>query len=82
MNRPLVDIREYFEKDGVLRPGLKGLSLRRSEWNKLKENIELVDEKLESLMKQRGSFWATVVKDHDIMKCCSAISAFCYKFVV
>ena len=56
MNRPLVDVREYYEKDGVLRPGLKGLSLRRAEWKKLKENADLIDEKLESLMKQKGGF--------------------------
>ena len=57
MNRTLIDIREYFEKDGVLRPGLKGLSLRPAEWKKLKDNVNLIDEKLETVMKQKGGFY-------------------------
>ena len=54
MNKPLIDVREYFEKDGVLRPGLKGISLRRSEWKKLLENVDLIDEKLEDMIKLKG----------------------------
>ena len=53
MNKALVDIRVYFEKDGILRPGATGVSLKYSEWKKLKENIDLIDERLEVLIKHK-----------------------------
>nr|CAD7260567.1 unnamed protein product [Timema shepardi]CAD7573622.1 unnamed protein product [Timema californicum] len=39
-----VDIREYYEADGELKPGKKGISLSTSQWHKLKDIVDEVDE--------------------------------------
>ena len=35
---PMVDIREFYEKDGELKPGFRGTSLRRDQWGVLHKN--------------------------------------------
>jgi len=44
-----VDIREFYEKDGKVLPGKKGISLSASAWNKLKSLTDDVDETLKEL---------------------------------
>ncbi|XP_021348471.1 activated RNA polymerase II transcriptional coactivator p15-like [Mizuhopecten yessoensis] len=39
----LVGIREYYEADGDLRPGKKGISLTLEQWNSLKDQMEEID---------------------------------------
>ncbi|XP_067000833.1 RNA polymerase II transcriptional coactivator [Anabrus simplex] len=39
-----IDIREYYEADGELKPGKKGISLSTSQWRKLKDIVEEVDD--------------------------------------
>lgn len=48
-NMILIDIREYYEKDGELKPGKKGISLQAAQWHQLKENLDLIDEKIQRL---------------------------------
>ncbi|KAH8929515.1 PC4-domain-containing protein [Atractiella rhizophila] len=38
-----IDIREYYEKDGDVLPGRKGISLSQEQWAKLKELIPVID---------------------------------------
>lgn len=40
----LIDIREYWEKDGEELPTKKGVSLTLDTWKELKNNIETIDE--------------------------------------
>ena len=62
-----IDIREYYDAGGELKPGKKGISLRVNLWNTLKDKIQeintcitenkglIVD--LESLLKVSVSFY-------------------------
>ena len=45
--KKLVNIREYYEKDGEQLPGRKGISLTLEQWNKLKKHMDQIDEKLD-----------------------------------
>ncbi|ELR17634.1 RNA polymerase II transcriptional coactivator, putative [Acanthamoeba castellanii str. Neff] len=42
-NQLKIDIREYYEKDGELLPGRKGISLNEQQWQNLKDIISEVD---------------------------------------
>jgi len=46
--RVFVDIREYYEANGELKPGKKGISLSASQYQKLKEILPEVDEALKN----------------------------------
>ena len=39
-----VDIREYYEDNGEMKPGKKGISLNNDNWQKLKEFVDKIDE--------------------------------------
>ncbi|XP_071118057.1 activated RNA polymerase II transcriptional coactivator p15-like [Haliotis cracherodii] len=47
--KAMVSIREYYEADGDLRPGKKGISLTLDQWNSLKDQIEDIDDALKQL---------------------------------
>jgi hypothetical protein len=46
--RIMIDIREFYEADGELKPGKKGISLTPVQWNKLKDQIDDIDEAIKS----------------------------------
>ncbi|XP_059149941.1 activated RNA polymerase II transcriptional coactivator p15-like [Physella acuta] len=47
--KAMVGIREYYEKDGELRPGKKGISLSIDQWQALKDKISEIDDCLKQL---------------------------------
>lgn len=47
--KTLIDIREYFEKDGQLLPGKKGISLSREQYTDLKKMLSEIDEKINAM---------------------------------
>ena len=44
-----VDIREYYDDNGVMKPGKKGISLNLDNWNKLKEFLDKIDEAIDNI---------------------------------
>ena len=44
-----VDIREYYEDHGEMKPGKKGISLNLDNWNKLKEFMDKIDEAIDDI---------------------------------
>lgn len=44
----MVGIREFYEADGDLRPGKKGISLNLEQWNSLKDQISEIDDAVKS----------------------------------
>eukprot|EP00297_Palpitomonas_bilix_P016584 CAMPEP_0113887304 /NCGR_PEP_ID=MMETSP0780_2-20120614/12128_1 /TAXON_ID=652834 /ORGANISM="Palpitomonas bilix" /LENGTH=112 /DNA_ID=CAMNT_0000875799 /DNA_START=259 /DNA_END=597 /DNA_ORIENTATION=+ /assembly_acc=CAM_ASM_000599 len=48
-NIPLVDIREYYSKDGKMLPGKKGISLTKAQFMEIYNNIEEIKKELDKL---------------------------------
>jgi hypothetical protein len=44
-----VDIREFYDAGGEMKPGKKGISLTQEQWEALLENRGLIEEALEQL---------------------------------
>ena len=44
-----VDIREYYDDNGTMKPGKKGLSLNLDNWTKLKDFIDKIDEAIDNI---------------------------------
>lgn len=45
----LIDVREYYEEGGALKPGRKGISLSLEQWRALESIVGEVDKKIETL---------------------------------
>lgn len=41
-----MDIREWYEKDGEMKPGARGISLPREQWEIVVQNLEAIEEAL------------------------------------
>lgn len=41
-----MDIREYYERDGELHPGKKGISISIPEWQKLRDQFDEIEEEI------------------------------------
>jgi hypothetical protein len=49
--KPLVNIREYYEANGKLLPGKKGVSLSTDQWEQLKKFIDKIDNDIKNVSK-------------------------------
>ncbi|XP_065911040.1 activated RNA polymerase II transcriptional coactivator p15-like [Dysidea avara] len=47
--RIMVDIREYWDSDGELKPGKKGISLSLEQWEKLKGFVSEIDKRISGI---------------------------------
>lgn len=47
--KPLVDVREFYEKDGELLPGKSGLSMTPEQWEMLKSLVPSIDAALDKV---------------------------------
>lgn len=45
----MVGIREFYDKDGEMRPGKKGISLSMDQWNSLKDHIADIDQAVKDM---------------------------------
>lgn len=41
-----INIREYYNDDGELKPGKKGIMLTIEQWHKLKDHVDDIDEEI------------------------------------
>ena len=49
-----IDIREYYEKDGEMLPGKKGISLTREQWAIIRDNVDAIDTRAKNLAERNG----------------------------
>ncbi|KAL4227482.1 Transcriptional coactivator [Mactra antiquata] len=47
--KAMVGIREYYDKDGEMRPGKKGISLPLDQWKRLTDQIDDIDQAVKDL---------------------------------
>lgn len=47
--RTMIDIREYYDKDGETRPGKKGIALNVEQWTALKGHIDDIDAAVQNI---------------------------------
>ncbi|XKL64347.1 hypothetical protein PGB90_004433 [Kerria lacca] len=45
----IIDIREFYEKDGELLPGKKGIALTAKQWKTFKDIVDEVDQKVSEM---------------------------------
>lgn len=50
-NKLLVDIREFYDDNGTLKPGKKGISLSVDNWKQIKKYMEKIDKEIERQQK-------------------------------
>ena len=46
----LIHFREYYEKDGVISPGKKGIALTLDQWKLVKEHMPTISKEIEQLL--------------------------------